>query len=244
MSSSSLRVPDAAVKYILLQRTAYIRLPVARIDALLQRLFRRPLTTPLYNLATAVESRYGRARTKELYSQDMEEEYRSIRWVLPAGCARVLDIGCGVAGIDVLIQRHYAGRPLNFYLLDKSQVEDSVFYSYQPRGAFYNSLEVARSMLTENGIARERIHLLEATGNGDIQIAGSVDLIISLLSWGFHYPAATYLSQVYHLLSDDGVVVLDVRKGTGGVEALREAFVRTDVILSTAKYDRVAARKR
>jgi hypothetical protein len=99
-------------------------------------------------------------------------------------------------------------------------------------------------MLTENGIARERIHLLEATGNGDIQIAGSVDLIISLLSWGFHYPAATYLSQVYHLLSDDGVVVLDVRKGTGGVEALREAFVRTDVIRSTAKYDRVAARKR
>jgi SAM-dependent methyltransferase len=239
-----LRVPNAALKYILLQRTAYLRLPVARIDTLLQRMFRRPLTTPLYNLATAVESRWGRARTRELYARDMEREYQSIRWVLPQSCAQVLDIGCGVAGIDVLIQHHYAGRAPDFYLLDKSKVEESVFYSYQPRGAFYNSLEVARALLTQNGIAPERVHLLEATTEGDIRIPGPVDLILSLLSWGFHYPVSTYLARAHDLLSEDGVLVLDVRKGTGGVEVLKQAFVGVEVLLSTPKYDRVAAKKR
>jgi SAM-dependent methyltransferase len=239
----ALRVPDAAVKYILLQRTAYIRLPVSRVDAFLQRVFRRPLTTPLYNLATTLESRFARTRTKELYSQDIDDEYQTIRQVLPAACARVLDIGCGVAGIDALIQRHYGGEPLEFYLLDKSEVDRSVFYSYQPRGAFYNSLEVAKTMLTQNGIAPERVHLLEATADNDIPIAGRIDLIISLLSWGFHFPVATYLSKVHELLADEGVLVLDVRKGTDGLKALKGAFARTQVILSTPKYDRVAARK-
>ena len=242
--SSALVVPDAAIKYILFQRTAYIRLPIARIDSLIRRLSRRPISGPVYNLGIALESRFGRSRTKALYAEDMEREYQSISAVLPPACSAVLDIGCGVAGIDVLIQRHYRGTPLDFFLLDRSEVAPSVFYSFQSRGAFYNSLEVAKTMLTLNGLPADRIHLLEATPTNEIRVSRKVELVLSLLSWGFHYPVNTYLDRVHDCLSEDGVVVMDVRKGSDGLQALRNVFPTVQVIQSTAKYDRIAARKR
>jgi hypothetical protein len=149
-----------------------------------------------------------------------------------------------VAGIDVFIQRHYAHQPVEFFLLDRSEVAQTVFYSFQSRGAFYNSLEVAREMLTMNGVPAERIHLLEATMENEIRVPRRIDLAISLLSWGFHYPIQTYLLRVHELLSEAGVLVLDVRKGSGGLEALGGVFPHVEIIQSTAKYDRVAARKR
>jgi SAM-dependent methyltransferase len=241
---TSLVVPDAAVKYILFQRTAYIRLPIARIDSVIRRLSRNAVATPVYNLGIAVESRLGRSRTKALYAEDMAREYESFHQVLPPACTAVLDIGCGVAGIDVFINRHYVPRSLDFYLLDRSEVAATVFYSFQSRGAFYNSLEVARTMLTMNGVPPERIHLLEATADNVINVSRKVDLVISLLSWGFHYPIDTYLHRVQGLLSEEGVVLLDVRKGSEGLKALERVFPHIEVIQSTAKYDRVAAKKR
>jgi SAM-dependent methyltransferase len=239
-----LLVPDAAVKYILFQRTAYIRLPVARIDSLIRRLSRQQMATPVYNLGIALESRFGRGRTKTLYAEDMEGEYRSIRGVLPGACASVLDIGCGVAGIDVFLQRHYGDQVIDFFLLDRSEVTTSVFYSFQSRGAFYNSLEVARTLMTMNGVPAERIHLLHATASNEIGITGKIDVIMSLLSWGFHYPVDTYLSRVHELLSDNGVLVMDVRKGSDGLKLLGGRFPNLTIVQSTPKYDRVAARRR
>jgi SAM-dependent methyltransferase len=241
---TSLAIPDAAVKYILFQRTAYIQLPIARIDGLVRRLFRNSLPAPVYNLGIALESRLSRRRTKTLYAEDMVREYQSLCQVLPRACSAVLDIGCGVAGIDVFIQRHYARQPIEFFLLDRSEIASSVFYSFQSRAAFYNSLEVAREMLTMNGVPDERIHLLEATAENEIKVNRKIDLVISLLSWGFHYPIETYLLRVHQLLSDDGVLALDVRKGSEGLKALRAVFPHVEIIQSTAKYDRVAARKR
>jgi SAM-dependent methyltransferase len=238
-----LLVPDSAIKYILFQRTAYIRLPVARIDSVIRRLSPGQVGTPAYNLGIALESRFGRGRTKMLYAEDMEREYQSIRAFLPTVCTSVLDIGCGVAGIDVFVQRHYEEDDIDFFLLDRSEVTTNVFYSFQSHGAFYNSLEVARTLMTLNGIPAERIHLLEATPAMEIRITGKIDLVISLLSWGFHYPVSTYLSRVHDLLSDRGVLVMDIRKGSDGLQLLRSLFPHTEIVQSTLKYDRVAARK-
>jgi SAM-dependent methyltransferase len=241
---TALRIPDAAIKYILYQRTAYLRLPAARLAHLFQRLSRGRVQAPIFNLAVAAESRWGRSRTRALYADDMRREYESLRPVLPAQCASVLDIGCGVAGIDVYIQEHYAGREIDFYLLDRTQVTGAVYYLFESRGSFYNSLDVAKAMLTANGIPAHRVHLLEASDAGDIPIGARPDVVLSLLSWGFHYPIATYLRRAHELVSDAGVVILDIRRGTGGIEALRQVFPVVEVFQATDKYDRVAAWKR
>lgn len=67
--------------------------------------------------------------------------------------------------------------------------------------------------------------------------------MLSLISWGFHYPVSTYLDRVRELLSDDGVLILDLRRDTGGLEDLRRAFRQVEIVRSADKFDRVLARK-
>jgi SAM-dependent methyltransferase len=239
--SADLLVPDAAIPYILFQRTAYLRFPIAPLYRLFNRIL--PFDTPLYNSVIAIESRLRRRQIKALYAEDMQREYQTIRDYLPQRCAAVLDIGCGVAGIDVLLQRHYACPNLRFYLLDRSELARRVFYLFNERAAFYNSLDVARALLVGNGIAAECVELVEANERNEIRIDAQIDLALSLLSWGFHYPLATYLDRVRELLRDDGVVILDLRRGTDGLATLRRSFRKLEVVQATEKFDRVAAWK-
>ncbi|CAN5574866.1 hypothetical protein BH23CHL2_BH23CHL2_31160 [soil metagenome] len=233
-------VPDEAVRYILFQRTAYLRLPVT---SLYRHLFQRlPFETPLYNPAVAVESRVARDRVKTLYQRDMLAEFDTFREALPDGCAAILDIGCGVGGIDVLLDRHYRPRQPLIYLLDRTETSRRIYYLMRRRPAFYNSLVVARDLLRSNGIPEERIHLVAATDRFDIPVKGrKFDLIISLLSWGFHYPVESYLDQAADRLTDTGRIILDIRRGTGGVDVLRRRFASVEVVWESEKFRRVAA---
>ncbi len=94
-----------------------------------------------------------------------------------------------------------------------------------------------------NGVPAACIQLLEATDTRTILVPTSVHLVLSLLSWGFHYPVHIYLDQVYQLPSPDGIVILDVRKGTDGVPKLRQRFSDLLVILDTDKYQPVLVKQ-
>ncbi|HEU4409995.1 MAG TPA: hypothetical protein VFS43_32370 [Polyangiaceae bacterium] len=237
--SERMVIPDSAVKYILFQRTGYLRFP----KTLLYRALDKALPFSIYNAVVEAESRLGRDRVKALYSDAMGAEYETIRAALPKACSAVLDIGCGVAGLDVFLERHYRGQEAHFYLLDKSRTEKAVYYDMASKGAFYNSLGVAEDLLSGNGVPRRRIHLLEANDANEVRVDRPVDVVVSLISWGFHYPVATYAKQVREALADGGVVILDVRKGEGGLDELRRHFGSVEVLQSEPKYDRVVAKK-
>ena len=70
-----------------------------------------------------------------------------------------------------------------------------------------------------------------------------MELVISLISWGFHYPIQTYLDQVFALLAKGGTMIIDVRKQTEGLDMLGKRFAKVDVILEKSKYWRVLASK-
>jgi SAM-dependent methyltransferase len=241
--SAPLIIPDAAIPYLLFQRTAYLRFPVVPLYRVLHKLGVSQVPLPIYNRLVAIEARFGRTRIKTCYQADMQQEYQSIRAWLPEQCAVVLDIGCGVAGIDLYLHHHYADHAVQFFLLDKSVIDANVYYLFQSRASFYNSLAVAKTFLVRNGIAPEQVQLLEANDRNEIAMDVPVDVTLSLLSWGFHYPVSTYLDRVYALLRDDGVVILDVRKGTDGMAVLTRTFAHVDVICETRQQYRVAARK-
>ena len=227
-------VPDTALTYILFQRTGYLLFTNhAFFRAALKML---PFVS--YERMIALEARLNRERIKAHYAQDMDQEYQSMKAYLPAACSRVLDIGCGVAGIDVLLRQHYQNQAqeLQFFLLDKSQLEKRVFYGFKSHGAFYNSLPVAKNVLLVNGIADDHVITLEASDDNTIAIQDRIDLVISLISWGFHYPVETYVQAVYQLLSEQGRLILDVRKKTDGLTLLKDWFSVCDVIAEEKKY--------
>jgi len=234
-----IRLPDRVLRYVLLQRTGYQVLP----RQLWFRALKKLCPWQLDHFVVGLESRWQPKRIKRLYNEDFEREYRILAPVLPADCSRMLDIGCGVAGIDVLLHRHYADQNPAVMLLDKTHVEHSIYYGFKHRGAFYNSLDVAREVLTSNGIPEDGIHVIHATNDHRIDVDGPIDLIISLISWGFHYPVETYVDRVHELLRSQGRLVLDLRRGTDAEVALRAKFADVGVLQSTDKYTRVVATK-
>ena len=232
-------LPDSSLPYILFQRTDYLVLPK---NKLLYRVIcklsnRTPIAT-----AISLESRFRKGEIKRVFNIDMAQEYADIRDWLPPDASAILDVGCGIGGIDILLFHHYKDDPnLHLYLLDKSQMTDQVTYGFKDRGEFYNSLDLTREILILNGVADRSIRILEARDDGGIDIDEGLDLVISLISWGFHYPVGLYLDRVHELLKPGGRLILDVRKDTGGIEAIEAKFGNAAVISEGGKNLRLAA---
>ncbi len=238
MNTENAKLPDEAVPYILYQRTAYMKF----IHSLPYRALRKISPVSFYKPVVNLEAKLRKSAIKKAYIDDMHHEYETMKAHLPAKCKSIVDIGCGVAGVNIFLQKHY-DESVDFYLLDKTETNEEIYYLYNDKGAFYNSLNIAQDVLLENGIEKKNIHLVEATENDDINIKGSVDLIISLISWGFHYPVAIYLDKAYKKLSKGGHLIIDVRKETGGYALIKKKFGKTKVIEETETRERILAIK-
>ncbi|MBN1805599.1 MAG: hypothetical protein JW837_10135 [Sedimentisphaerales bacterium] len=235
-----LTIPDEAVKNILFQRTSYLKFPHNRLYRTLKKL--SPIY--LYNTFVNLEAYFRRDAIKRLYNEDMSNEYETIKNHLPQTCKNILDIGCGMAGIDLFLFQHYqCDENINYFLFDKTETNRKVFYGYKQKSAFYNSLTLAKNFLCSNGIDESQIHLIEVPSNYQIPIDTSFDLVISLLSWGFHYPLAQYLDKVYELLNDNGILIVDIRKKNENLSTLQDRFSSVKQISEGQKHYRISATK-
>jgi SAM-dependent methyltransferase len=176
---------------------------------------------------------------RRAFNRDMAREYEEIRPHLPRRAVAILDIGCGVGGIDVLLHRHY-GTP-RLYLADRTETSGEVYYGFAERGAFYNSLDATRRLLLTNGVPERAMRFREVGAECRLDVPEALDLVISLISWGFHYPVAVYADQLRALLRPGGRVILDARKGTDGRAQLEKRFPRVTTISETRKKERLSA---
>lgn len=173
------------------------------------------------------------------YEDDIEGEYRSIRAYLPVNCAAIWDIGCGVGGIDVFLYHHYQGVLL--FLTDFDEISPKLYYGFKQKAAHYNSLSETRDLLSANGVPTSSMKFIPVMGNPDRK----VDLVVSLYSWGYHYPVEEYINRVYSQLSHGGKLVLDVRANTSGVSVLESYFGKNSLYVNPTfnKRNRVIAVK-
>ncbi len=232
-----LHIPHNALAYILFQRTEFSIYATRRW--LLRLVMNRRI--PIYNAAVRLEAFLFPSRTKRLFSADMEREYDIIKEHLPSNLHNILDIGCGVAGIDIMIHAH--NKNANFHLLDKTEVNSKVYYGLEKEAAYYNSLGIAKEMLVANGVESSHVFLQEVTG-APLFPGKKFDLIISLISWGFHYPISTYLDYALDALLPGGRLIIDVRKDTDGEALLEEKFGPLRIIYEAQKYRRLLVIKK
>jgi hypothetical protein len=134
-------LPAPAIPFVLLQRPSHQRY---------SKDWWSRLPIPYYPVLCKLESRTRRGAITSRYNEAIARDYEQLRPHLPAEIDTVLDIGCGMAGIDVLLQRHYAARPPRFVLLDKSSVTPGVYYSYKEKAAVYSSLDAACETVRSN----------------------------------------------------------------------------------------------
>lgn len=209
----------------------------------LHRRFRRVLAPlKLYGLywrliAPLIERARQSAITAQ-YSEELAREFAEIEPHLPAAPCKVLDIGCGLAGIDLWLYRHYRGA-VSLNLLDKEGVSD-IFYGFEQQAAHYSKAALTKRFLLDNGVEERSVAFYDAHKN-EFPTGRDFNLVISLISWGFHYPLETYLDRVMNALAPGGRLILDVRKGTDGMKLLERRFSPIRSISETQKKLRVLA---
>ena len=169
------------------------------------------------------------------YLKSLLQDYKDIRDYLPKGYSQVtmLDIGCGLAGIDLLLYEHY-NKNLTIRLFDYNSISENLYYGYKDKASHYNSLILAGQFLKLNGVYKTQIGLHEVEkGFPEKQY----DLIISLISYCFHYPVQTYLKNIRKY---KGVVkIFDVRKDTDQIKILLDNFEFVQILADYQKYLRI-----
>ena len=217
-------LPADALPLILYQRSEY----QSNARKLLRNIARK------ISLLTQFDKTYNRRvvtndaevkRISKLYMSDMYQIYSDISDFLPKTVENILDIGCGMGGIDLFLYKHYQ-QEVKIHLLDSHCVDDTInigFHSNAVDFSFYNDFQLSTDYLSGNGVSIDDINTINIKTQ-DFPSEHKFELIVSLLSWGFHYPLATYLGEVFDCLADDGVLILDIRDGTEGLIELSDVF--------------------
>lgn len=155
----------------------------------------------------------------------------------PIAPKRIADIGCGYGFADLVLYRRYQSEVV---LIDIEE-GDARHFGFQAEGAGYANLKKARSFLEKNSVPKKKIVTLNPK-HQDVGALGQFDLAISLASCGFHYPVATYDGLFSTQISPGGAIVLDIRKGSGGIGAMK-AYGPVEVLAKHTKYATAIARR-
>jgi SAM-dependent methyltransferase len=141
-----------------------------------------------------------------LYVESIHEEFRRIEPYLPQDCDAILDIGSGLGGIDIMLQRHY-GESCEITLLDG--FDDAAIV--QSHAKTFSHMGVAREFLSANGVTR--VHCLDANSSDPLLAPSFFDLVVSFRSWCFHVEPDRYVDFVHRNSLGDGFtkIIVDMR---------------------------------
>ena len=146
------------------------------------------------------------------------------------GPQRLADLGCGQAFIDLLIYRRFG---CDLVLIDIEESSD-LHFGCADDGAGYADLANARAFLVANGVPDTAITTVNPRKDRLVDI-GVVDMAISLLSCGFHYPVGTY--DAFFRSQVSKAILLDCRMSKAGDKALM-AYGRVEAVAEEKRHIR------
>jgi SAM-dependent methyltransferase len=173
----------------------------------------------LFIQRTRLKTEYGLSKKSSeedicaALTQLTNKDYDLIKQYLPIDLnnCNILDIGCGLATIDLAISRQTKNSV--YYLLDKTEAIDSnrKFNGFNKEYVFYNDMDLLAEFIKNNIKDND---FVAVNAGEQASIKEKFKLIISLLSCGWHYSLDTYLAFIKEHLTEDGCLVIDVRNGT------------------------------
>lgn len=134
---------------------------------------------------------------KRRYAAHVGEDFAGMLPHLPPIVTRILEIGCGVGALNVFLQKHYPAAEV--WLLDGDKISNAGGAGYSSNPDVYNSRAITEKLLAANGCKVDRWLDIGTKEQLD------ADLIVSLASWGYHYPLSTYRTSGLH--------IVDLRRG-------------------------------
>ena len=129
-----------------------------------------------------------------------------------------------------------------FNLFDKTEYPDKLYFGFEEKAAFYNDLDLAKNVLVDYGIAQKNINVIDAKKK-NLENLSDIDIVISSIAWGFHFPVSVYINEVVRLMNHESILILDIRKDTNGLEELNN-FFHCKKVLEGKKSFRLVCSKR
>ncbi|MCO8146274.1 class I SAM-dependent methyltransferase [Rhodovulum tesquicola] len=124
----------------------------------------------------------------------------------PVAPGRIADIGCGYAFFDLFAARAY-GAELTLIDLEANAHRH---FGFETEGAAYSDLGRARAFLIANGVDSGRIRTLNPA-RADPLTLPQVELAVSFLACGFHFPVDAYIAFFRDRVAPGGRILLDLR---------------------------------
>lgn len=194
-----------------------------------------------YIMPKSCQTLAKKQRTSGDYWEQIKDEIKHIKAAVKAPVTgNILDIGCGVGGLmaamyheimDVKDLGTLCGLDFDFFR------PVALKYGITQMGEKYNLLTATAEMLQQNGVER---YALQDAGNRPEYGPKSFDLIVSTLSWCYHYPPAVYLDMVKAILTDYGVLIVDIREGTAWGNDIADHFDRCEILAEGNKRSKIA----
>jgi len=156
-------------------------------------------------------------KNSQQYINLIIKEFQGIEPFLPVNCKSILDIGCGVGGIDVLLYKKYK---TIMHLLDGDYLSNDMLYGFNIKESIYNSLDATKKMMITNNINNYKLYNIQ---DGFPKLK-NIDVVISIYSWGFHYTIEKYIDNVIKVLSKDGILIMDIRKSAEELYIIKTCF--------------------
>ena len=156
-----------------------------------------------------------------------KKEFQTLENFLPPNLKNVLDIGCGLGIINIFLNQKYKNE-LDFYLLDKDRVDNSIKYGFNENYESYNDLNETKILLTANGVNKEKIFIYDV--DHKININSKIDLVISLKSMGYHYPLENYFDLLQRVSTNETEFIFDVTDGRYDSDTIKKYFLNFKVI--------------
>ena len=149
---------------------------------------------------------------------------------------KVLDIGGGFCGYNILLARQFQGMHLT--VIDASEEDQQYKLGFQDKGERYCDFGSLEYLFRHSDIGNERFNLIDFRKT-DIPawaagFSEGFDVVQSLYSWCFHYPYRTYRSAVHNLLKPGGVLIVDCRTVDQQVDHLLEDYEHVTDLVSHA----------
>jgi hypothetical protein len=188
---------------------------------------------------------------KVFYAYEMEtiNESNLLRRLIfeefPMKDLAILDIGVGIGGYHKKWIREYSSNA-TLYLMDNSELNiKALSYGHGSSDRYYNSLFLTKQFLNNVDNSNVKVETIEIKKEFPGKIPGHLDLIISFISWGFHYSLEDYWSIIIERMSlISSIILIDVRKCSQSYDFLKaQNNFSLEIVSSNSKYDRILVRK-
>jgi hypothetical protein len=157
----------------------------------------------------------------------------------------ILDVGVGIGGYHKKwISEHKNNSTL--YLMDNSEFNiRALSYGHGSSDRYYNSLFLTKKFLNNVDKPKVKIESIEIKKDYPGSIPMNLDLIVSFISWGFHYSLEEYWDTITQRMSlNYSILVIDVRKNSHSSNFLKKQKKFTvEVLSNNSKSNRVLIRK-